>query len=112
MRLAGKHTSLWFPGSAWEPAVLEAPPPFGRRADFALGPRSEEQAEPARQLVPRPSLGTRGKRQAGKPDLLVEHELLGVQQRPDDVLVPQLLVRGVLGQHLQRQLPLLLGRLA
>src|SRR5262249_54021331 len=47
-----------FPGSAWERTDCEAPP---RRtaADFAPLPKTEEQAEPARQCGPRLSLGPR-----------------------------------------------------
>src|SRR5262249_26490759 len=42
---------------------------------------------------------------------LVEHELLGVDERPQDVLVGDLLVRGVLVDVRQGGVPLLLRRL-
>ena len=46
------NTTIWFPGSAWEPNELQALP-----AELSLVNRLRE-AEPPRQCVPRQSLGT------------------------------------------------------
>jgi hypothetical protein len=47
---------VWFPGSAWERYVLQAPPAVFVRRDRRISDRGE--AEPRRQCVPRQSLGT------------------------------------------------------
>ena len=71
------------------------------------GEMAKEKAPQARQRLPPP----RGPGGLTPGRLLVEHELLGVDQGPEDVLVGGLLVLAVLGQVLKGRLQLVGGRL-